>query len=111
MDAASALSAGLDEADIHHGFVHPLEEPVQIKGFAVTDDRKFNLGNFETLNPVPGRAGRRQPLGGHYRRPVYGRFCSAMRYLAHGDILQPGPPNARISLITPSTIWPYMTNR
>lgn len=50
MDAASALSAGLDEADIHHGFVHPLEEPVQIKGFAVTYDRKFNLGNFESLN-------------------------------------------------------------
>jgi hypothetical protein len=51
-DAASALSASLDEADIHHGFAHQLEEPVQIKGFAVTYDRKFNLGNFESLNPA-----------------------------------------------------------
>jgi hypothetical protein len=51
-DAASALSASLDEADIHNGFAHQLEEPVQIKGFAVTYDRKFNLGNFESLNPA-----------------------------------------------------------
>lgn len=51
-DAASALSASLDEADIHSGFVHQLEEPVQIKGFSVTYDRKFNLGNFESLAPA-----------------------------------------------------------
>ena len=51
-DYASALSASLDEADIHNGFAHQLEEPVQIKGFAVTYDRKFNCGNFESLNPA-----------------------------------------------------------
>jgi len=38
--------------DIHHGFVHQLEEPGQIKRFAATYDRKFNLGNFESLNPA-----------------------------------------------------------
>lgn len=27
-------------------------EPVRIKGFAVTYDRKFNCGNFESLNPA-----------------------------------------------------------
>jgi hypothetical protein len=42
----------LDEEDNHNGFVHQLEEPVQIKGFSVTYDRKFNCGNFETLNPA-----------------------------------------------------------
>lgn len=51
-DAASALSAGLDEADIHDGLAHQLEEPVQLKGFSVTYDRKFNLGNFESLAPA-----------------------------------------------------------
>ena len=34
------------------GFRPELEEPVQIKGFAVTYDRKFNCGNFESLNPA-----------------------------------------------------------
>jgi hypothetical protein len=29
-----------------------LEEPITFKGFAVTYDRKFNLGNFESLNPA-----------------------------------------------------------
>jgi hypothetical protein len=42
----------LYEADNHNGFTHQLEEPVQIKGFSVTYDRKFNLGNFESLNPA-----------------------------------------------------------
>lgn len=49
---STLLSASLDEADIHNGFAHQLEEPVQIKGFAVTYDRKFNLGNFQSLNPA-----------------------------------------------------------
>ena len=49
---STLLSASLDEADIHDGFVHQLEEPVQIKGFSVTYDRKFNLGNFESLAPA-----------------------------------------------------------
>ncbi len=34
------------------GFPFDIEEPVQLKGFAVTYDRKFNLGNFESLNPA-----------------------------------------------------------
>ncbi len=34
------------------GLPFALEEPVQVKGFAVTYDRKFNLGNFESLNPA-----------------------------------------------------------
>lgn len=42
------LNGRLTEADPCDG----LEEPVQIKGFAVTYDRKFNLGNFESLNPA-----------------------------------------------------------
>jgi hypothetical protein len=29
-----------------------LEEPIQMKGFSATYDRKFNLGNFESLNPA-----------------------------------------------------------
>ena len=33
------------------GFSHELEEPITYKGFAVTYDRKFNLGNFESLAP------------------------------------------------------------
>ncbi|MCP4416132.1 MAG: hypothetical protein GY805_05900 [Chloroflexi bacterium] len=30
-------------------FAHELEEPISIKGFSATYDRKFNLGNFESL--------------------------------------------------------------
>ena len=33
------------------GIHYELEEPITVKGFAVTYDRKFNLGNFETLAP------------------------------------------------------------
>jgi len=33
------------------GFSYELEEPITYKGFAVTYDRKFNLGNFESLAP------------------------------------------------------------
>lgn len=29
-----------------------MEEPITIKGFSATYDRKFNLGNFESLNPA-----------------------------------------------------------
>jgi hypothetical protein len=43
---STLLSASLDEANTHNGFSHQLEEPAQIKVFAVTYDRKFNLGNF-----------------------------------------------------------------
>lgn len=38
--------------DTFTGFTLEPEEPVQIKGFAVTYDRKFNCGNFESLNPA-----------------------------------------------------------
>ena len=31
---------------------YELEEPIVIKGFSATYDRKFNLGNFESLNPA-----------------------------------------------------------
>ena len=41
-----------DDAEMGDGFIHHLEEPVQMKGFSVTYDRKFNLGNFETLAPA-----------------------------------------------------------
>ncbi|MEZ4641628.1 MAG: hypothetical protein R3E31_02625 [Chloroflexota bacterium] len=34
------------------GLPFAMEEPVQVKGFAVTYDRKFNLGNFEALAPA-----------------------------------------------------------
>jgi hypothetical protein len=36
-----------------HGdlFAYELDEPIHIKGFSVTYDRKFNLGNFESLAP------------------------------------------------------------
>ncbi len=30
-------------------FAYELDEPIHIKGFSVTYDRKFNLGNFESL--------------------------------------------------------------
>lgn len=40
-----------DEAEFPGGTL-ALEEPVTIRGFAVTYDRKFNLGNFESLNPA-----------------------------------------------------------
>ena len=33
-------------------FTFELEEPILIKGFSVTYDRKFNTGNFESLNPA-----------------------------------------------------------
>ena len=32
-------------------FAYELDEPIYIKGFSVTYDRKFNLGNFESLAP------------------------------------------------------------
>lgn len=32
--------------------IHFLDEPVTLKGFAATYDRKFNLGRFESLNPA-----------------------------------------------------------
>ena len=34
------------------GFPYELEEPITVKGFSVTYDRKFNTGNFESLNPA-----------------------------------------------------------
>lgn len=34
------------------GFRYELEEPITVKGFSVTYDRKFNTGNFESLNPA-----------------------------------------------------------
>ena len=34
------------------GFTYELEEPITVKGFSVSYDRKFNTGNFESLNPA-----------------------------------------------------------
>ena len=34
------------------GLAFELEEPITVKGFSATYDRKFNLGNFESLNPA-----------------------------------------------------------
>ena len=31
---------------------HALEEPITVKGFSATYDRKINLGNYESLNPA-----------------------------------------------------------
>lgn len=41
---------GNDDDDF--SFTHELEEPVTAKGFAVTYDRKFNLGDGESLHAV-----------------------------------------------------------
>ena len=38
--------------DDYTGFTYELEEPIAVKGFSVTYDRKFNTGNFESLNPA-----------------------------------------------------------
>ena len=38
--------------DDYTGFTYELEEPIAVKGFSVTYDRKFNIGNFESLNPA-----------------------------------------------------------
>lgn len=51
-DPYSNGNGHLAEASIHDGLTHQLEEPVQLKGFSVTYDRKFNLGNFELLAPA-----------------------------------------------------------
>ena len=37
--------------DTFANFIYELDEPIHIKGFSVTYDRKFNLGNFESLAP------------------------------------------------------------
>ncbi|HRQ42358.1 MAG TPA: hypothetical protein PLD25_30955 [Chloroflexota bacterium] len=34
------------------GFTYELAEPITLTGFSVTYDRKFNTGNFESLNPA-----------------------------------------------------------
>ena len=48
----SAETESGSPADDFPGFTYELEEPITLKGFAVTYDRKFNLGNFEALNPA-----------------------------------------------------------
>ncbi|MFO7682970.1 MAG: hypothetical protein R6X34_23275 [Chloroflexota bacterium] len=37
--------------DDFNSFTYELEEPITVKGFSVTYDRKFNTGNFESLAP------------------------------------------------------------
>ena len=39
-------------AELHTGYLPEREETIHMKGFSVTYDRKFNLGNFESLNPA-----------------------------------------------------------
>jgi len=46
------VSGRLTEAESFASAAHPLEGPITIKGFSATYDRKFNLGNFENLNPA-----------------------------------------------------------
>jgi hypothetical protein len=41
-----------DDAELLDEFAPRPAEPVQLKGFSVTYDRKFNLGNFESLAPA-----------------------------------------------------------
>lgn len=43
---------GATASDDFNGFPYELEEPITVKGFSVTYDRKFNIGNFESLNPA-----------------------------------------------------------
>ncbi|HFE67600.1 MAG TPA: hypothetical protein ENJ93_10090 [Chloroflexi bacterium] len=38
--------------DTSANFIYELDEPIHIKGFSVAYDRKFNLGNFESLAPA-----------------------------------------------------------
>ena len=49
--ANNGYSHGHSASDEIPGLAFELEEPIMLKGFAVTYDRKFNLGNFESLNP------------------------------------------------------------
>ena len=42
----------LTEADAYVDAAPDLEERITIKGFSATYERKFNLGNYETLNPA-----------------------------------------------------------
>jgi hypothetical protein len=46
------VNGRFSEAEAFADTAHALEEPVNIKGFSATYDRKFNLGNFESLNPA-----------------------------------------------------------
>ncbi|MBX3058853.1 MAG: hypothetical protein KF770_20500 [Anaerolineae bacterium] len=51
--SASGQTAGHSaDDDDFTGFTYELEEPITVKGFSVTYDRKFNTGNFESLNPA-----------------------------------------------------------
>jgi hypothetical protein len=46
------VNGSLMELEAFSDADHALEEPVTIKSFSATYDRKFNLGNFESLNPA-----------------------------------------------------------
>jgi len=46
------VNGRLPDAEAFAGAAHALEEPITIKGFLATYDRKINLGNFESLNPA-----------------------------------------------------------
>ena len=46
------ITGRLPETESLVDMAHPIEEPVTIKGFSATYDRKFNLGNFESLTPA-----------------------------------------------------------
>ena len=52
MNQQPYINGNLAGAELHTGFLPELEEAIHIKGFSVTYDRKFNLGNFESLNPA-----------------------------------------------------------
>lgn len=45
------VNGRMTETEAFADAAHALEEPIAIKGFSATYDRKFNLGNFESLNP------------------------------------------------------------
>ena len=45
------VNGRMTETEAFADTAHALEEPITIKGFSATYDRKFNLGNFESLNP------------------------------------------------------------
>jgi hypothetical protein len=46
------VNGHLTEAESFAEAAHVMEEPINIKGFSATYDRKFNLGRFESLSPA-----------------------------------------------------------
>ena len=46
------VNGSLTDVEVFADAAHALENSVTIKGFSATYERKFNLGNYESLNPA-----------------------------------------------------------